>query len=240
MKKIIIMAITIAASLAAYGEQDAKPVITLAEAVTKINTNPKTQILDARSAEEFAQNHLQRAVNIDLSRADAEALIDKLDKTQTTFTYAIGGLRSGQLSAKLREKKFSEVYVIPGGIANWIGSGHPIVNNTKAGVALSAEQYRELSCSDELVLVEFGSKYCPGCRQLIPVLNSLENEKESKFKIVRIETYDNPDLASQLGINSWPTLVLFQRGKEVWKNTGYIELAALHKVIESQKLLASK
>jgi thiol-disulfide isomerase/thioredoxin len=240
MKKLIIAAIALAASLSAFSQTETKPGLTLAEVVAKINSNSKSQILDARSAEEFAQNHLKGAINVDLKSPDYQAIIAKLDKSQPTFTYAIGGGRSGQLAAQLRTNNFVEVYVIPGGIANWIGLGNPIVNNTKTGIAISPENYQELRNSDQLVLVDFGSKYCPGCRRLKPVLDSLESAKVSRLKIVRIETYDNPDLARQLGINSWPTLVLYKNGKEVWKNTGFIEFSALQSVIEAKGLLAAK
>jgi len=240
MKTLLYTTLTLFASFAAYCQPSVKADLTLAEVTAKINGNPKVQVLDARSAEEFAQNHLPGAINVDLTNPDHQAILDHLDKSQPTFTYAIGGGRSGQLAAQLLTNHFAEVHVIPGGIANWIGSGNPIVNHTKAGVAISSESYQALSHSDPLVLVDFGSKFCPGCRRLAPVIDSLESAKISQLKIVRIEAYDNPDLGQQLGIQAWPTLVLYNSGKEVWRNTGFIESGALQNAIESRRLLVAK
>lgn len=89
------------------------------------------QILDARGNEEFLQNHIEGAVNADQKAANYQQVLDGLDKTKPTFVYSIANGRSSVLSAQLRTEGFKAVYELPGGLANWIGSGYPIVSTTK-------------------------------------------------------------------------------------------------------------
>lgn len=178
------------------------------------------QILDARTTEEFAQNHLSGAINIDPASTSHEKDIVALSKEKPTFVYSIANGRSVALAKELRERGFKEVIVLPGGIANWIGSGYPIVNNAKKGVSLSLAQFQTLTASSDFVLVDFGSKYCGACKKLIPVLDTLEKKAGFSAKIVRIEAYDQTALLKELKINQLPTLVLYHHKKQIWKKAG--------------------
>jgi rhodanese-related sulfurtransferase len=189
------------------------------------------QILDARTAEEFAQNHLSGAINIDPVSTSHEKDIAALSKAKPTFVYSIANGRSVALAKELREKGFKEVIVLPGGIANWIGSGYPIVNHAKKGVSLSLAQFQTLTGSSDFVLVDFGSKYCGACRKLIPVLDTLEKKAGFPAKIVRIEAYDQTALLKALKINQLPTLVLYHHKKEIWKKAGQSTSAEIEAVV---------
>jgi len=208
--------------------------ITLSEFAIKAKS-PDAQIIDARTPEEFAQNHLKGAVNVNAAAAGYEKDLEKLSKDKTTLVYSIANGRSVSLAKELREKGFKEVVVLPGGISNWIGSGYPIVNNTKKGVALNTEQFNTLTASSDLVLVDFGSKYCGACKRLVPVLDSLEKQQGFAAKIVRIEAYDNTELLKKLKVGQLPTLVLYKNGKEVWKKPGQSYTAQVTKVVASHK-----
>jgi rhodanese-related sulfurtransferase len=197
------------------------------------------QILDARTTEEFAQNHLSGAINIDPASSSHEKDIAVLSKEKPTFVYSIANGRSVVLAKELRERGFKEVIVLPGGIANWIGSGYPIVNNAKKGVSLSLAQFQTLTASSDFVLVDFGSKYCGACKKLIPVLDTLEKKAGFSGKIVRIEAYDQTALLKELKINQLPTLVLYHHKKQIWKKAGQSTSAEIEAVVaEHQTELA--
>ncbi len=85
--------------------------------------------------------------------------------------------------------------------------------------------------TSDLVLVDFGSRYCGACKQLIPVLDFLEKKQDLKAKIIRIEAYDNTELLKDLKINQLPTLVLYQGGKQIWKKAGLSSAAELETLI---------
>lgn len=212
--------------------------LSLAALATKAKA-ADAQILDARTSEEFAQNHLAGAINIDPASASHEKYIAALSKEKPTFVYSIANGRSVALAKKLRERGFREVIVLPGGIANWIGSGYPIVNHAKKGVSLSLAQFQTLTASSDFVLVDFGSKYCGACKKLVPVLDTLEKKAGFSAKIVRIEAYDQTALLKELKINQLPTLVLYHHKKEIWKKAGQPTSAEIEAAVaEHQTKLA--
>lgn len=236
MKKVTIIIVSVILLVTNAFSQEGN--ITLSEFVKKLNTSAHPQILDARSPEEFTLNHLKGAININLKDSSYQKVLNTLHSSHPTFVYSINNGRSSALARQLRSKGFTEVYELPGGLANWVGSGNPLETVSKEGVTISKEAFIQLTKSDEIVLVDFGSKYCGGCRRLATVVDSLEAQKVSNLKIVRIEMYDNPELVKDLKIAVMPTLVLYRQGFEVWKNTGLIQLNALTSVIESKKLTA--
>jgi len=97
------------------------------------------------------------------------------------------------------------------------------------------ESFHQLLKSSDLVLVDFGSKFCGGCRKLAPVVDSLENHNIQNLKVVRVELYDNPQLLKDQQINSLPTLVLFQNGSPVWRNKGFIAYKELLAEVEKKR-----
>lgn len=62
------------------------------------------------------------------------------------------------------------------------------------------------------VLVEFYTPWCPGCRAVRPVLESLADEFEGKARIVQINVEDEPLLGSEYGVSAVPTLAFFKGG----------------------------
>ncbi|MDN3548590.1 thioredoxin domain-containing protein [Mucilaginibacter aquaedulcis] len=217
--KIVLLALLIVFT----GEVKAQsPALLSLEAfATKLKQAKEPQILDARSAEEFAQNHIKGAINIDAKATDYQQKLDSLDKNKATFVYSIANGRSTVLSRELRSNGFKDVEELPGGLANWIGSGYPIISTTKKGVSLSKAQFSELTASSQLVLVDFGSRYCGACKKLVPVLDSLKANSAYTPKVISIEVYDNTNLAKELKVNVLPTLVLYKNGVEVWKKQGF-------------------
>lgn len=179
----------------------------------------RAQVLDARTEEEYTQNHLRGAVSFSVAdAADFTKKSQNLDKRAPVFIYSIGNGRSGQLAKQLREAGFADVTELPGGLSKWIGSGRPVESTVGAG--LSRTDYQAQLTSDKLILVDFGSRYCGSCQKLAPTVDALEKEQASTINVIRIEAYENKALVNQLGITSLPTLVLYKGGKEVWKKAG--------------------
>jgi rhodanese-related sulfurtransferase len=185
----------------------------------KLAQTPSPQVLDVRSPQEFAENHLKDAVNFNVPDDAAFAKeISLLNKQKPVFVYSINNGRSGVISEKLRNAGFVEVYPLPGGIAHWIGAGRPIESSASKG--LSVDDYNKLLASDNVILVDIGSKHCGGCKKLEPVVDAIS--KEQAVKLVKIDLYDNRQLVKTLAIESVPTLILYKGGKPIWKKSGAI------------------
>ena len=65
------------------------------------------------------------------------------------------------------------------------------------------------------VLVDFWAPWCGPCKQLTPTLESLVNKKNGKVILVKINVDENQGIASQLNIQSIPTVYGFIDGKPV-------------------------
>ncbi len=212
-----------------YAQQNQK--ITLETFEKKLKQSSHPQILDARSPQEFSENHLIGAVHVNTGDVDAfKNTLATLKKQEPVFVYSINNGRSGAVARQLREQGFIEVYELPGGIAHWIGAGKPI--ETKADKGISTEEFEKAVASKDLVLVDVGSKYCGGCKKLAPVVESIGREQPDALNIVKIELCDNRALVGSLGIESVPTLILYKGNKPVWRKSGNITREDILEAIE--------
>ena len=78
----------------------------------------------------------------------------------------------------------------------------------------------EVLSSDGLVLVDFWAPWCGPCRMQTPILEQIVEADDLDVKIVKINTDEDPAIAQKFGISSIPTLVLFDKGKEVERFVG--------------------
>jgi rhodanese-related sulfurtransferase len=94
---------------------------------TQYMNQPKTVVLDVRSAEEFASGHLQNAKNIPVAElADKVKELEK-SKNQIIITVCETGVRSGNAVSILNKAGFEQAFSLEGGIAAWKSQGLPTI-----------------------------------------------------------------------------------------------------------------
>ena len=206
-----------------FSQQKSPTTVSLDIFYNKIKAEKKPQIIDARGAEEFVLNHINGAVNFNLESKDYTQQIAKLDKSKPVFTYSIGAGRSVWLAEALLKNGFKEAYSLEGGIASWIGGGKPFYVNSKN--ELSLEAYNKIIVANKTVLVDIGSKYCGACKKVKPVLETIKAQYGENLKIVEIELETSPQIIADLKtIKVFPTLILYQNGKIVFRKEGLGDL----------------
>ena len=80
---------------------------------------PGAVLLDVRRPEEFAQGHLPKAVNIEVTAPDFAQRIASLDKAAPTYVYCRSGARSSNAAGQLAQAGFAHVSHLLGGVLDW-------------------------------------------------------------------------------------------------------------------------
>lgn len=90
--------------------------------------------------------------------------------------------------------------------------GTPIIKDTTTQ-AFSADVLAE--SARQPVLVDFWAPWCEPCKQLTPVLEKIAQAAGGKFKLVKMNIDDHPQIAGRLGVRSIPAVIAFQKGQPV-------------------------
>ncbi|MEV6108909.1 thioredoxin [Streptomyces sp. NPDC051940] len=90
----------------------------------------------------------------------------------------------------------------------------------------------EVLASELPVLVDFTADWCPPCRQIAPVLESLAEEEAGRLRFVTLDVDRNPGTQAAYGVLSMPTLMLFRGGEPVMQLVGARPKLRLRKELE--------
>jgi thioredoxin 1 len=93
------------------------------------------------------------------------------------------------------------------------------------------ENFTDIIKSDQLTLVDFFAPWCGPCKMMGPVLEQLKEELGDSVRIIKVDVDNNEALAMQYRIQAVPTLMLFEAGEVVWRQSGAMRLNDLKNVI---------
>ena len=84
-----------------------------------------------------------------------------------------------------------------------------------------------------LVLVDFWAVWCGPCRMIAPTIEELAGEYKGKLKVVKLNTDENPDIASRYKIMGIPTIMFFKNGEKVDQMVGAVPKPQIKSKIDS-------
>ena len=94
-----------------------------------------------------------------------------------------------------------------------------------------SQKFQELIESDRPVLIDFFATWCQPCKVQSSVLNSVKELVGASARIVKIDIDQYPNIASENGVRSVPTLMLFKKGELLWRGSGVYDVNTLTNLI---------
>ncbi|MFV8372298.1 thioredoxin [Flavobacterium sp. LB2P6] len=85
--------------------------------------------------------------------------------------------------------------------------------------------------SDKPVLVDFFATWCGPCKMLSPILKAVKDSLGENVSIIKIDVDKNQQISSQYQVRGVPTMILFQNGKQLWRQSGVVSKEEIIKTI---------
>lgn len=93
---------------------------------------------------------------------------------------------------------------------------------------------RHIGRSDIPLLVDFWAPWCGPCRTMAPAFAHAAKQLEPEFRLAKVNTEAEQQLAARFGIRSIPTLALFRNGQEIARQAGAMDAPSLIRWVRGQ------
>lgn len=91
-------------------------------------------------------------------------------------------------------------------------------------------KFEDLIQSEIPVLIDFYADWCGPCKTLGPIVQQVKNDLGESVRIVKIDVDANPGIAGKLNVMSIPTMMIYKKGKQMWRVSG----------VQSKQVIISK
>ena len=91
--------------------------------------------------------------------------------------------------------------------------------------------FADIIQSGKPVLVDFFATWCGPCKMLAPILKEVKDSLGERISIIKIDVDKNQQMAAQYQVRGVPTMILFQNGKQLWRQSGVLTKEEILKTI---------
>jgi thioredoxin 1 len=85
--------------------------------------------------------------------------------------------------------------------------------------------------SEKPVLIDFYATWCGPCQMLGPILKEVKDSLGDRISIIKVDVDKNQELAAMQQVRGVPTMILFQNGEPLWRQSGVLSKAEIIKTI---------
>lgn len=94
--------------------------------------------------------------------------------------------------------------------------------------------FHDIINSETPVLVDFFATWCGPCQMLAPILKEVKDSLEDQISIIKIDVDKNEQLAAQYQVRGVPTMMLFKKGKQLWRQSGVLSKEQIIQIIQEK------
>lgn len=99
-------------------------------------------------------------------------------------------------------------------------------------VDIKSSHWDSLVGGKKLVVADFWAPWCPYCKMLKPLFESVAEDYAEQMQFVKVNVDEERDIASKYGVQGIPVVKFFCEGKEIGEIVGYVPKDILKQEIE--------
>lgn len=91
--------------------------------------------------------------------------------------------------------------------------------------------FQDIINSNTPVLIDFYATWCGPCQMLGPILKQVKDSLGDRISIIKVDVDKNQELAAMQQVRGVPTMMLFQNGQQLWRQSGVLSKEEIIQVI---------
>lgn len=91
--------------------------------------------------------------------------------------------------------------------------------------------FQDIINSDKPVLIDFFATWCGPCQMLGPVLKHVKDSLGDRISIIKVDVDKNQELAAMRQVRGVPTMMLYQNGQQLWRQSGVLSKEEIIQII---------
>ncbi|MGH2648157.1 MAG: thioredoxin [Ginsengibacter sp.] len=96
------------------------------------------------------------------------------------------------------------------------------------------ETFSKIINDEKPVLVDFHATWCGPCKMMAPELERFARNNKEEVRVLKVDIDKNQPTASQFKIQGVPTLILFKKGKVLWRQSGAMSAQQISEAVKSK------
>src|ERR1035437_3963527 len=94
------------------------------------------------------------------------------------------------------------------------------------------ETFSKIINAEKPVLVDFYAKWCAPCKLMEPELKQFAEDHKKDVRVLKVDVDKNPLSANQFNVQGVPTMILFRKGRVLWRHSGAMSARQIADIVK--------